>query len=686
MPTDSRRPPLDGAEALLAATPLFATLSPGAIAAMARELRELRFGAGETIVREGDAADRLFFLVAGAAEVSTLGRSGPVALATLGEGELFGELALLTPERVRTATVVALEPSRVWSLPAAALEEALRGAPEAQEAFARAVEGMLRVRFLKRATPFSRLPATRLRTLADRLESVEVEAGATILRQGDLGDACYLLRHGRVEVLHHDEGGEERELASLGEGSLFGEGALLTTEPRNATVRALEPCQLLLVHRADLEAVIADERAFVHVLLELLSVRHRPRRAPGVVAEPRTTPSGEPIVILKDPARHAYYRLSAQGHFLWERMDGRATVRDLTLDHFVHFHALAPQLVLDVVAGLLAAGFVEAPELAPRLREHLAVRPTGWRRVLLAARGALEWQWSIPGCDALVTGAYRWGARYLFREPVLAALALVALGGLGAFLWRAPALASAVRLAGVATALPLVYLARLGSAVFHEGGHALVTKHFGRSVRRAGVGWYWFGPVAFVDTSDMWLGTRGERVLVNLAGMAADLVTSGAASLAIAFVTSPLLRLALWQYALLGYLGVLLNLNPLLEYDGYYVLSDLLDRPNLRRRSLAWLGSRLVPGVRERGLLAVLRSHAFDALYALASAVFVVVMAWTTLIVYRLYLQAAFEHLVPAVVARSLAWVAASAVALLALSRIASEMRPGAAVDSIESD
>ena len=62
---------------------------------MAARLREERYPAGEAIVAEGEASDRLFLIVSGTAEVTADGPSGPVPLAILGPGELFGEAGLL---------------------------------------------------------------------------------------------------------------------------------------------------------------------------------------------------------------------------------------------------------------------------------------------------------------------------------------------------------------------------------------------------------------------------------------------------------------------------------------------------------------------------------------------------------------------------------------------------------------
>jgi CRP-like cAMP-binding protein len=123
---------------------------------------------------------------------------------------------------------------------------------EARTAFSEAVQALLTAKFLKQASPFSTLDGARLRKLAARLQPKTVPAGATIVRQGDYGEECYLLRSGRVEVVVEEEGGEGRNLATLEAGSLFGEAALLTDAPRNATVRALEPCELLALRRTDL--------------------------------------------------------------------------------------------------------------------------------------------------------------------------------------------------------------------------------------------------------------------------------------------------------------------------------------------------------------------------------------------------------------------------------------------------
>jgi putative peptide zinc metalloprotease protein len=224
---------------------------------------------------------------------------------------------------------------------------------------------------------------------------------------------------------------------------------------------------------------------------------------------------------------------------------------------------------------------------------------------------------------------------------------------------RTCALAFVLLYLTLAVLLPLLVPMRWASVIVHEAGHAFATKRFGRSVGAVGVGWYWFGPIAFVDTSDMWLAPRWPRIAVSLAGPYANALLGGLAALAAWFAPSVIAAAALWQFALASYLMVVINLNPLLEYDGYYVLADLLDCPDLRPRALAWLGSGLLPALRTP---AGLSGHRVDLIYGVASMLYTAAMAVVMAVAYRLVLQDALAKALPEGAAQALAWVLASAV------------------------
>jgi CRP-like cAMP-binding protein len=375
---------------LLAEVPAFAHLPSPVLEGLDSRLTEERFHSGDTVVFEGDAGDRLYLIVEGRAVASTAGPSGTVPLATLESGELFGEIALLEPGGKRQATVTALEDLLLLSLHAADFQRVLDANPEARSAFEKSADDLLVAKFLKQASPFSTLDGERLRRLAARLKHLDVPAGDTIIRQGEGGEECYLLRSGRVEVLARGAQAGERKLATRGPGSVFGEAALLTDEPRNATVRALEECTLLALRRSDLLEVLAEDRQTGERMLELVRMRDRPCWVRGMEVHHRTTLTGETITTLKDPRRDAYHRLSPAGWFAWQRLDGEHTVHDLTSEYMAKYEVPTSHAVVEAVVGLVEAGFAEGAKPSPEVIAEDIDSPTLWQRARATIRRVLE--------------------------------------------------------------------------------------------------------------------------------------------------------------------------------------------------------------------------------------------------------------------------------------------------------
>jgi CRP-like cAMP-binding protein len=112
---------------------------------------------------------------------------------------------------------------------------------------------------------FAKVPSPNVRAMLDRLQRLELKAGTTVLSEGEAGDCCYFLNSGRAEVIR-SEGSERQVLAELEEGACFGEEALLSDQPRNATVTLLEDGVVLRLDRQDffalLKAPVVDEVSF----------------------------------------------------------------------------------------------------------------------------------------------------------------------------------------------------------------------------------------------------------------------------------------------------------------------------------------------------------------------------------------------------------------------------------------
>jgi uncharacterized protein YhbP (UPF0306 family) len=103
---------------------------------------------------------------------------------------------------------------------------------------------------------FRDLPERDAQTLAAQLNTVEVEAGAVIVRQGAPADKFFIIIDGDVEIVREDDG-EERTLATLSRGQFFGEMAILRNSPRMATARAVGPTTLFAMERDAFQDLVA---------------------------------------------------------------------------------------------------------------------------------------------------------------------------------------------------------------------------------------------------------------------------------------------------------------------------------------------------------------------------------------------------------------------------------------------
>lgn len=177
--------------------------------------------------------------------------------------------------------------------------------------------------------------------------------------------------------------------------------------------------------------------------------------------------------------------------------------------------------------------------------------------------------------------------------------------------------------------------------LIHEFAHAYTAKRYGVFVPHMGVAFIIFWPVLYTDVTDSWkLWNRGQRIAISIAGVAAEIVLAGLATIGWA-LSSP----GIWQSiffiisSVTWVISLLFNLNPAMRFDGYYLLSDLWGIDNLQSRAFAiarwklrqiFLGSKAPPP--ETGI--VLKSVYTLLLYSLYT--------WT----YRLFVMTAIALIV----------------------------------------
>jgi putative peptide zinc metalloprotease protein len=313
-----------------------------------------------------------------------------------------------------------------------------------------------------------------------------------------------------------------------------------------------------------------------------------PRRRPDLILN-QLGDGGEHVV--KDPRTGAYFSLGEQEIFLLVLLDGRQSIaavcaafeqrfgEPLSVDDLEEF------LVLAYTQGLLHQAEEAPPAPAPPPRT-----PLSWRcrlfdpdRLFTRLEPRLRFLWFF---DFLAFSGW-----WLLGAAVLACVCWRELFAdvAGAMRWD-----MLVPLAGTV----------LVATVLHEFAHGLTCKHSGGEVHEVGFLSLFFMPCFYCNVSDAWLfREKSKRLWVTLAGGYCDLVLCAAAVFVwrLAAPDGWPWRLALAVLAVCG-TRTLFNLNPLLKLDGYYLLSDWLELPNLQQRSwdylLATAGHRLERGPR----------------------------------------------------------------------------------------
>lgn len=315
----------------------------------------------------------------------------------------------------------------------------------------------------------------------------------------------------------------------------------------------------------------------------------RVRLRPDLVATPIDTPRGRQWHV-KDPISLRFYQFDAREFGLLQMLDGESTIDTLLARYHREFaprHLSARQLLFFIDEarrnGLLIlnrppADLAPDEEDAPPTKSGPVQRWLGRLNVLSLRLPGLDPDAFLDATYPLVRWAFSRTALVAGGLLIVSALALVLLR-FDQFLDRLPERAafftpqSALWLAG---ALAI-------TKILHELAHAYACKHFGGECHELGIMFLVFVPCLYCNVTDSWLmASRRERMGITAAGMWTELVLAAAATWVWWMAVDGPVRMAALSVMIVCSLStVLLNGNPLMRYDGYYLFSDLVRVPNL---------------------------------------------------------------------------------------------------------
>jgi putative peptide zinc metalloprotease protein len=341
---------------------------------------------------------------------------------------------------------------------------------------------------------------------------------------------------------------------------------------------------------------------------------------------------GEPWYVVEDPLANRCHRFDSTAWSLVRLLDGERNVGTAAARLGLADHVAGRAEVLTLMArlhavDLLAAGLPPSTEaLLERL--HKAARS----RLQRGMMSPLSVRVPLLDPDRLLARA-RGLARLMFNVPGLVAWLLAVCAGalLAAEHWDELVLHFETRaldprnVAMLWAIYPLVKL-------LHELGHGLAVKRWGGSVHEMGVMLLVFTPVPYVDaTASTAFSSKHRRMVVAGAGIMVELLLAALAMWAWAGLAPGLARDAAFDVMLIGAGSTLLfNGNPLLRFDGYHVLADAIEIPNLATRSnryLLYLGQRWLLGLRDvRSPVTAPGERPWLIAYGIASALYRIVV------------------------------------------------------------
>ncbi|MGH2724265.1 MAG: cyclic nucleotide-binding domain-containing protein [Actinomycetota bacterium] len=307
---------------------------------------------------------------------------------------------------------------------------------------------------------------------------------------------------------------------------------------------------------------------------------------------------GNDYAMIANPRDLIHYRLEPGEIEMVRLMDGSRTVKEIVLERFQESGDLEVAGVADLVRQLQEGSFLEPPFVDTYGAVRTAMEPGLTREKIRTFLRTLSIEWK--GADRVVRWLYDHGFRFFFNPAAVALGTILGIAGIVAFGFVVRS--GRFSLAGRSLAIEFLILFGLNYTLtfLHELGHALVVIHHGRRIKSAGFQIYYGSPAFFVDASDALMMDRRARIAQAWAGPFAELIVAGAASLIILTFPGHLLSVTLYKFAVLNYFVLFMNLIPLLELDGYFILSDLIQLPDLRPRSLAFVRHDLWAKLRKR--------------------------------------------------------------------------------------
>ena len=306
----------------------------------------------------------------------------------------------------------------------------------------------------------------------------------------------------------------------------------------------------------------------------------------------------EEYFVIKDPLALTYFRMRTEEAFIVSLLDGKRNLKSIAEIYFREFPnsslslkdmaTFIHQLGVSGLLNISARRFVDYARSKPKMAKNLLMLwtrligkliffkiplldPSPWLGKLTAKIKFIWTPWFVWSCLGFIAWTIFWLIVNIkaFSENTISFLS--------------------------PSNLFLLWILLILIKTCHEFGHATTCRNFGGEVHEMGLCFICFTPCGYVDASDAWMmRQKKHKIYTTMAGIFTEFVIASVAAHFWLYLPEGLLKNIAFNAMVVASINTLFfNMNPLMKFDGYYVISDVLEIPNLRTKSITYCSYRL---------------------------------------------------------------------------------------------
>ena len=299
---------------------------------------------------------------------------------------------------------------------------------------------------------------------------------------------------------------------------------------------------------------------------------------------------GKSVVVIEDRVRNKFFQVGATEYKLIAALDGNRTTRDVVND--LACPLITEEFAAQVCQWLVQSNLVHCSTMdnAKRLGQQAeSLR----KSKLIGLANPISMKVNLFNPNNLFSAIEPF-TRFFFTKSFLVVWCILGLIAIRTMYlhWEEMGTASTGILSGNGWIWLMAFWLIL--KVIHETAHGVACRRYGGEVPEAGILFLLFTPMAFVNVTSMWrFPNRWHRIVVAAAGMYIELFISFVALIVWAKTDGLIANVAFNTFIMASLTTILFNANPLMRFDGYFILADSLGVTNLYTKGTKWFGDRI---------------------------------------------------------------------------------------------